>query len=86
MSTKPPAKRSGVLRSFSHAPGDWKLYDLAAGPRPFLVVNSDPVTTSGWLFLDPDLDGPDPVLREAGLTAQQRQQPCYLHVPTALLR
>jgi hypothetical protein len=57
---------------------------LDAGVRPFVVVCVDTITdrASGWLFIDPQADANDPLLREQGIQAAARRQPCYITVAT----
>ena len=61
---------------------------LEAGWRPFAVVRVDVERdrASGWLFVDPDLDANDLLLREQGIQAAARRQPCYITVPTDLVK
>jgi hypothetical protein len=61
---------------------------LAAGERPFAVVCVDLTAdrASGWLFVDPVADENDPLLRELGVQAADRRKPCYITVPTDMIR
>ena len=61
---------------------------LAAGERPFAVVSVDTATdrASGWLFVNPQEDGNDPLLKELGVQADARLKPCYITVSTNLIR
>lgn len=61
---------------------------LAGGERPFAVVVVYPETdkAAGWLFPDPAVDGNDPFLKECGIQAADRLKPCYITVPTDLVR
>jgi len=61
---------------------------LEAGLRPFavVVVDTDKDLASGWLFPDPWQDGNDPILRDLGVQAADRRRPCYITVPTDLVR
>lgn len=61
---------------------------LSAGWRPFAVVSVDTSSdrASGWLFLDPERDAHDEFLRQQGIQAAARRQPCYITVPTDLIK
>lgn len=61
---------------------------LTAGDRPFAVVVVDTETdrASGWLMVDPAADAEDPFLKECGVQAADRKKPCYITVPTDLVR
>jgi hypothetical protein len=61
---------------------------LAAGERPFAVVSVDTEAdrASGWLFVHPDQDADDPLLKELGVQAADRRKPCYITVSTNLVK
>lgn len=66
----------------------FRTLQLKAGPRPFAVVVVDVENdrASGWLMLDPQADRDDPLLKEAGIQAADRQKPCYITVRTDQLK
>lgn len=66
----------------------FRRLQLQAGLRPFAVVSvdTDADRASGWLMVDPRADAEDPLLKEAGIQAADRQKPCYITVPTDWLK
>lgn len=66
----------------------FRKLQLTAGLRPFAVVAVDVErdTVSGWLLLDPTADSEDPFLKEQGIQAADRKRPCYITVPTDMLK
>lgn len=94
------AQLAGVLERTDEEPvvvGRMYRVLLSAGPRPFLVCSVVPVSgepssptrhalVGGWLFQDPHADNLDPTLKEAGLSASARLQPCYLRLPAERVR
>ena len=61
---------------------------LDHGLRPFAVVSVDPDRdrASGWLSVDPIADSADSLLKSLGVQAADRQKPCYITVPTDLVK
>lgn len=83
-----PALRPRAADSQVYVGQTFRRLQLAAGVRPFAVVSvdTDADRASGWLMVDPDADGSDPLLKELGVQAQDRRKPCYITVPTDWLK
>lgn len=66
----------------------FRKIQLTAGWRPFAVVSVDTAAcwASGWVMVDPQADGEDPLLKQQGIQAADRKRPCYITVPTDMLK
>jgi len=81
-----PELRARAFEGWAPQVGVICLYRLDGEARPFLPVCLPPgneVEVCGWIFPCPPVDAERPALREMGLQASQRQQPCYCVVRRA---
>lgn len=71
---------TGKRRGTGGGVGPLRL-QLTAGARPFLLTRRTSTQAWGWVFPDPQEDSADPLLKDLGIQAVQRQTPCYVCVP-----